>query len=71
MEKSKVVVTLLIIAILFSVVSTVLTLSLISFKPAFNNPQSPRVVYTGNPVQGNPNGGVQIYVNPPQAGAGK
>jgi len=67
MEKQKMVVVLLVVAILFSVVSTVMTLSLMNFKPTMNQPQ-PKVVYSGQPIQGNPNGGVSVYVVPQPSG---
>ena len=66
-EKEKIIVILLIVAILFSVISTVVSLSLVSYKPVS---AQPRVIYTGDGNQGDPNAGVRLYIQPrPEGGA--
>lgn len=61
MDKQKLVVVLLIVAILFSVVSTVVSLSVMNFKPVMSQP---KVVYSGVPSDGYPMGGIVINVRP-------
>ncbi len=65
-DKQKIVVILLIVAIVFSVISAVLTLSLMNVKQGSVQPSGQlKVVYgSGQVVQGNPNGGVSLYVQP-------
>ncbi len=62
MEKDKIIVVLLIVAILFSVISAVVTLSVMNYKPVSN--AQPKVVYSGDPKLGNPNGGVSLTIQP-------
>ncbi len=62
MDKQKIIVVLLIVAILFSVISAVVTLSVMSFKPVVHS--QPKVIYTGDIRQGNPNGGVNVVIQP-------
>ena len=61
-DKQKVIVVLLIVAILFSVVSAVVTLSALNYKPVAQ--AQPKVIYSGDPKVGNPNGGVNIAIEP-------
>ena len=66
MEKTqKIIVVLLIVAIVFSVISTILNLSLINFEF-----QPVNIKIPGNAVAGNPNGNVVLTVerNPESAG---
>jgi len=67
MEKvHKIIIILLILAIIFSVLSTLLNLSLINFE------FKPINVKVPGQVQGNPNGNIKLVVegNPSTAGAG-
>lgn len=58
MDNHKVVVAILVLAILFSVVATVMSLSILDFKPIFVQKQN--TVYT----QGQENGGVNVVIEP-------
>ena len=68
-DKEKVIVILLIVAILFSVISAVVTLSAMNYKPVAQT--QPKVVYSGDAKLGNPNGGVNLYIEPQQQDARK
>ena len=64
-DKQKVVIALLIVAILFSVFATMVSFSILDFKPTA---KQPKIVYTSESPEGNLNGGVSINVIP-QAGS--
>ncbi len=59
MDNHKVVVAILVLAILFSVVATVMSLSILDFKPIFVQRQ--QVV---NSAEGSHTGGVNILIDP-------
>ena len=59
MDNHKIVVAILVLAILFSVVATVMSLSILDFKPVFVQRQQ-----TINSAEGSHTGGVNIVIDP-------